>query len=620
MSSQIAITKYLEQVKNLNQKIVSPETASINTLSSVEGSVLVSASSRESDKGGSVSILSGNSKDYQGGDITFSVGKSPAQHGLFSINGSPNTDKTVGGYASFLSTNDQASSGQSVALKGGGSLHEGGKVVIAGGDLDQFDNVTPQDITDFSTQYGVPEDLVGGDVEILAGNAYNLFGKDGFGGNITIKGGSNNSGATTDYGKIEMSTGSSTNASVSGKINLTTGNGPESGEITLTTGNGFTTKAGDINLTVGATSNDSGSGHITLRGGGYLNTINNGNDSSAGEVRVYGGKTYQSNVLDTALQGGRVVIEGGEVEVNNNQGQQGWKGGTVLVRGGQLTAQAVGTTGDVNIEGHTINLQPVDSVTLTGDYTYLNATTVQSSGDVFYIGHTDNTTIASDILNIDSDTINLNGTNPSVTIQENLTMTGNGLSFVSSIDDFNITSPQGNINIEAGTAGTGEEVRFNTTSIPVDDTDDKLNNRLAVLMNDGVLSALGVRIVGAGVTQIRITQIAHQDLEILCYNNQGSSGDGVRSSYTGEDFNGLTVGQNIKVLFSIEILDNQNFASGDVTIPYYRFKVSPNSGSITIRGQIDCPLATPANPCYVTLSYVLFELTNSSLIDFPNFD
>lgn len=620
MSSQTAIEKYLEQVNNLNQKIVSPETASINTLSSVEGSVLVSASSRENDKGGNVSILSGNSKGYQGGDITISVGKSPAQHGVFSINGEPNTDKTVGGYASFFTLNAEGYRGQTVFLKSGGSLHEGGKVIIKGGDTADFNAVTAQDITDFATQYGVQDDLHGGDIEILAGNTYNAMGKDGFGGNITIKGGSNDSGATTDYGKIELSTGSSSNASVSGKITLTTGNGPESGEVSITTGTGSNTKAGDINLTVGATSNDSGAGHITLRGGGYTNTTNNGNDTSAGEVRLYGGKTYQSTQIDPTLQGGKVVIEGGEVEVTNNQGQQGWKGGTVLVRGGQLTNQAVGTTGDVNLEGHTLSLQSVASIALTGATAFLNTTTVQSSGDVFYIGHTDNTTIASDILNIDSDTINLNGTNPSVTIPENLTMTGNGLSFVSSIDDFNITSPQGNINIEAGTAGTGEEVRFNTTSIPVDNTDDKLNNRLAVLMKDGVLSALGVRIVGTGVTQTRITQVAYNDLDLLCYNNQGAQNDAVRSSYTGEDFFGLTVGQNIKALFSIEIINNAGTSPGEVTSPYYRSKVSPNSGSITLSGQIDCPLATPAQPCYVTISYVLFELTNSSLIDFPNFD
>lgn len=632
MSSLEAILKYREQVKSHNQTKLSGDTSSVNPLTSIENSVLVEAGHGGGYKGGDLTLLSGNSELADAGGITLNTGSSPTRHGDFIVNAEPSPLKTLGGRGELsIAYVSDPLEGQSAELKAGGSLGTSGNLTLSAGSWGDIPDATVIDITTFLNANGL-NSVVGGSVTLQAGNSKGS--SLGVGGDVLIRGGTNGQNVgvtTTDYGRVVVSTGDSTNTTISGKIEIATGNGPYTGDLSLETGNGSTV-TGNLNISVGNSSSDVGIGHLTLTGSSLINSsVTGGGDRSAGEVRLYGGRLYQnSSNINTDFQGGKVVIQGGEVEIPANPlNVFGWKGGSIILRGGTVN-QPSSEAGDILLEGNSLLLTADADITLSGVTTSINTPT----------------------LNIDSDTINLTGTTPDILSTEALTVTGSSTISMTSSENFSVTSDTGGIDLtttvatggditltsngaiglfsdsisseirndilifsESGTTtfqNDDEDVKFRTRSIPVG-TNDLLNNRLSLLMKDGILSAFGLRIVGTGMTQMRFTNVTENGLNCMA-STTGGVGDAIRSSYEGEVYTiNDIVPIEVKCLFSIELLNG-----GEVTKPFYRDKTA--AGYVSLQGELSFPLATPQNPFYVNVFYVFFEFSDSALTVYPTFN
>jgi hypothetical protein len=586
MSSSLeAIQKYLAQQQSQNKLQISPDSTSNEPLSHLARSVIVSAQNGGDELGGSLTLKSGNSSEAFAGSLILEAGVGQQGNGMFFLNPNVTANVTEGGERASLEfkyTSDPLVQGQSIFFESGPNSAQSGSItILARGSEDYLGQ--DQEVSDFHTAYGVSQ-YRGGDITIQAGRANNLAGVDGWGGSLYLFAGANGAGATSDKGKIALYTGDSVSV------------------------------AGGIEILAGSSSLDTGRADVLIQAGSYVDVTPNGGETSAGRTIIEGGDlVYSAPIVDRSLTGGAVEISGGRVIATSNDPLSFWKGGAVSISGGAGSTPQ-GEQGDLSLEGHLVSITSAGTSEIASPIVSLNTPIVSHPINVSYQA-TGDMGISAPLgaYSISAGSVSSSSTNDTTfSSSALLSLTSNGaLNLTSSQGDVIATSSVGNVSLQAEdniylntnaadvsiTAKTN--IKLTSLGIPIDPANTTLNDRLLTLSNEGVLSALGLRVIGAGYTEYTYGSATNNITEFFLTDVDGfTGGDQTSTQYTGS-----TITASTKAFFSFhcpEILSFQNQFVVDqfVSVP------AQSLNYLRLQGDVDI-----GNAGVIGIFYVFFDFT-----------
>ena len=490
-----------------NSGYISLETG--DTSSNNSGGFYAQTGATTSGDSGIVTLFSGNTSSGTSGAISIYSGQGSTTSGALDLYTGDSTNGSSGEVS--LKSGDGGSAlgdrSGSILIKTGDSYSQPGRVLLqtgapSGGGTGAHIQALTGNITDSSNV------SQGGVIFFATGS----HAGSGSSGSWTVATG-NNTG-TGDSGKVDIYTGSSTNEDsgpieiktgftpadgfTSGDITIVTGGKEDgagvpitatasdlanSGDIMIRTGNTYDVASGDITLKTGDTETTTGNGEINIftgdrrdeqRGGdihieagdAYPETYTATGDATlfANSVFIKAGSHKGSLTSDTAFRGGLVEIYGGDAsQVILSAGSQ-WKGGDVRIRGGQgsngFASGEDGEQGDILLTGHNIVINGNTSGGSTNDDGEIEINT--------YGGVLDINTLGGDV---DIDT------------------SGGNLDIDTSGGDFDIN------------AGAGE-IKFSSNSVA---SGTSHNQRILGIQADGVLKALGIKLIGTGTQSVVIS-------------------------------------------------------------------------------------------------------------------